>query len=49
MKKLMIFLMIAIPLVIIILINFTVDVVIGNVSISVDRIELDREEVFANI
>ena len=49
MKKLMIFLMIAIPLVIIILINFTVDVVIGNVSIAVDRIELDRTEVFANI
>ncbi len=49
MKKLMIFLMIAIPLVIIILVNFTVEVVIGNVSISVDRIELDKTEVIANI
>ena len=49
MKKLMIFLMVAIPLVIIILVNFTVEVVIGNVSIAVDRIELDRTEITANI
>ena len=49
MKKLMIFLMVAIPLVIVILINFTVDVVIGNVSIAVDRIELDKTFITANI
>ena len=49
MKKLMIFLMVAIPLVIIILVNFTVDVVIGNVSIAVDRIELDKSSITANI
>ena len=49
MKKLMIFLMIAIPLVIIILINFTVDVVIGNVSIAVDRISLTIADVRNNI
>ena len=49
MKKLMIFLMVAIPLVIIILVNFTVEVVVGNVSIAVDRIELDRTEITANI
>lgn len=49
MKKLMIFLMVAIPLVIIILVNFTVEVVVGNVSISVDKIELDRTEITANI
>ena len=49
MKKLMIFLMVAIPIVIILLVNFTVDVVIGNVSIAVDRIELDKTEITANI
>ena len=49
MKKLMIFLMVAIPLVIIILVNFTMDIVVGNVSIAVDRIELDRSEITANI
>ena len=49
MKKLMIFLMVAIPLVIIILVNFTVDIVIGNVSISVDRIELDKTSITANV
>ena len=49
MKKLMIFLMVAIPLVIIILVNFTMDIVVGNVSIAVDRIELDRREITAHI
>ena len=49
MKKLLIFLMVAIPLVIILIVNLTVDMVIGSVSISVERISLDRTYIEASI
>ena len=49
MKKLLIFLMVAIPLVIILIVNLTVDLVIGSVSISVERISLDRTYIEASI
>lgn len=49
MKKLLIFLMVAIPLVIILIVNLTVDMVIGSVSISVERISLDKTYIEANI
>ncbi len=49
MKKLVIFLMIAIPLLIVLIVNFTVDVVIGDVYIAVERIELDRTSIIANV
>lgn len=49
MKKLLIFLMIAIPLVVILVVNLTVNVVTGMVSISVENISLDKDEIRANI
>lgn len=49
MKKLLIFLMIAIPLVIVIIVNLTVNAVVGTVSISVDAVKLNRDEIIANI
>ena len=49
MKKLLIFLMISIPLLIILIVNFTIDVVIGDVYIAVERIELDKSSIIANV
>lgn len=49
MKKLLIFLMIAIPLVIIIVVNLTVSVVSGFVSIPVDSISLNLTQIEAKI
>lgn len=49
MKKLLIFLMILIPLVVIFIVNVTVDIVGGVVSISVDNVVLDYENYVANI
>lgn len=49
MKKLLIFLMIAIPLVIIIVVNLTVNVVSGFVSIPVDSISLSLSQIEAKI
>lgn len=49
MKKLLIFLMVLIPLVVIFIVNVTVDIVGGVVSISVDNITLDYENYVANI
>lgn len=49
MKKLLIFLMIAIPLVIIIVVNLTVNVVSGFVSIPVDSISLNQSQIEAKI
>ena len=43
MKKLLIFLMIAIPLVIIVVLNFTVNTVTGFVPVPVDSITLNAE------
>ena len=49
MKKLLIFLMIAIPLVIVIIVNLTVNAVVGTVSIAVDEVRLNKDEIIANI
>lgn len=49
MKKLLIFLMIAIPILIILVVNLTVNAVIGSVSIAVERIELDKTEITATV
>ena len=49
MKKLVLFLMVAIPLFIVFIVNFTVSVVIGDVYISVDKIELDKTSIVANV
>ena len=49
MKKLLIFLMIAIPLVIILVVNLTVSVVSGFVSIPVDSISLNMTQIEAKI
>ena len=49
MKKLLIFLMVAIPLLIVLIVNFTVNVVVGDVYIAVERIELDKTSIVANV
>ena len=49
MKKLLIFLMIAIPLVVILVVNLTVNAVTGLVSVSVDSISLNTNEIKAMI
>ena len=49
MKKLLIFLMVAIPLLIILIVNLTVNAVIGSVSISVERVVLDKTEITATV
>lgn len=49
MKKLLIFLMVLIPLVVIFIVNVTVDIVGGVVSISVDKVVLDHDNYVANI
>lgn len=49
MKKLLIFLMMAIPLIIIIVVNLTVNVVSGFVAISVDSISLNQTSIEAKI
>lgn len=49
MKKLLIFLMIAIPLLIVLIVNFTVNIVVGDVYIAVERIELDKSSIVANV
>ena len=49
MKKLLIFLMILIPLVVIFIVNVTVDIVAGVVTISVDNVVLDHDSYIANI
>lgn len=49
MKKLLIFLMVAVPLVIIIIVNLTVNAVVGYVSIAVDNVTLDKSTVVANV
>ena len=49
MKKLLVFLMIAIPLVVILVVNLTVNVVTGLVSVSVDSISLNTNEIKAMI
>lgn len=49
MKKLMIFLTITIPLIIILIVNFTLDVFLGDVYIPVDSIELDQTNIEVNV
>ncbi len=49
MKKLLIFLMVALPIAIILVVNFTISVVIGDAFISVDRIILSETSVTANV
>ncbi len=49
MKKLLIFLMVAIPLVIIIIVNLTVTTVVGYVSIAVDNVILNESRIEGNV
>ena len=49
MKKLLIFLMISIPLVIILILNITIEVVVGDLYIAVDKIELNKTSIVANV
>lgn len=49
MKKLMIFLMVALPIVIILVVNFTISVVIGDAFIAVESITLSQTSITANV
>ena len=49
MKKLVMFLMVAIPLFIVLIVNFTVSVVVGEVYVAVDKIEFDTTSIVANV
>ena len=49
MKKLMIFLMVALPIVIILVVNFTISVVIGDAFIAVENITLSQTSITANV